>query len=118
MRYTRMGYPLLALTIMAAPVAFAQTRDPIINTPMTPSGIPAPAERFDNRPIQTDGPIATDPNAPLGGETTNPPGVKGPVEGGSSDSPTQPPKVIAPGEGGGVQNPNLGSGNNGSSPRE
>lgn len=118
MRYTRMGFPLVALSIMTAPMAFAQTRDPSVNMPATPRGIPAPAEKFDDRPIRTDGPIATDPNAPVGGEATNPPGVKSPVEGGSSEPLTQPPRIIAPHEGGGVQNPNLGTGNNGSSPAE
>jgi hypothetical protein len=88
----------------------------------TTAPVPPPGSAYDNGAIKPGPSIATDPSARdtrMNNQATSPPGSAGPIEGGkSSDAPAALPKANSNGEGGGVQNPNLGSGLNGSSPTE
>jgi len=106
-------FTALQILFVASGIAAAQTGVPASpNTnPGAATPLPTPPEKFDNRPIGTGSSIATDPDPPANSEATNPPGAKGPVEGGSN-APNA--RVISPKEGTGVENPGVGAGNNGS----
>lgn len=109
---------VLALMSGIAPFAAAQS------APTAPSSgaVPAPGSTYDNGAVRSGGPIASDPSGTdtrTNNQATNPPGAAGPVEGGPSAHPGGAmPKENSNREEGGVQNPGLGSGINGSSPRQ
>jgi hypothetical protein len=113
---------IAAITAGTASLAFADDTLPNTNaTPgMTSPTTPMPpSERLQNGDAGGGESLASQPNPQTGiGQGVIPPGAKGAAEGGSARAidPTKP-KVISPGgEGGGVQNPSLGTGNNGSAP--
>jgi|SRR5579862_5123353 len=110
----------MAVAALAGGIASAAWAQSTASSRTVP--VPAPGSAYDNGAIKRGPSIATDPNSSdtrMNNEATSPPGSAGPIEGGkSNDAPAALPKANSNGEGGGVQNPNLGSGVNGSSPTE
>jgi hypothetical protein len=119
MRFLLITIAIIGLAAGFSPLASAQ----LVQTNPAVQTDPAGSQPIGSPPAYPmSGSVAADPNSTdtrLNDQATSPPGSAGPVEGGKrSDAPAALPKANSNGEGGGVQNPGLGSGVNGSSPRE